>query len=62
MLDFIKEYTLLFGWIIFVLAVYIYFVVVRLLDNKIKSVEDIQKALDLPVLGVIPALDSISSK
>lgn len=24
MLDFIKEYTLLFGWIIFVFAVYIY--------------------------------------
>lgn len=50
------------GFVCGVLAVYIYFVVLRLLDNKIKSVEDIQKALDLPVLGVIPALDSISSK
>ena len=50
------------GFICGVLAVYIYFVVVRLLDNMIKSVEDIQKALDLPVLGVIPAIDNISSK
>lgn len=50
------------GFVCGVLVVYIYFVIVRLLDNKIKSVEDIQKTLDLPVLGVIPALEHISSK
>ena len=50
------------GFVVGVMIVYVFFLITRLLDNKIKSVEDIQKTLDLPVLGVIPTLDNISSK
>lgn len=32
------------------------------LNNKFKSVEDLQKVLDLPVLGVIPLEDAVSGK
>ncbi len=41
---------------------YVIFVFVRVLDNKVKSADDIVRKLDLPVLGVIPDLDHISSK
>lgn len=41
---------------------YAYFFVIRLLDNKFKSAESIQRTLDLPVLGVIPAIDKVASK
>lgn len=51
------------GLLIGVVLVYGYFLVKKLLDNKFKSAEDIQKVLDLPALGVIPIVDnSISSK
>ena len=41
-------------------AVYVYFVLRMLTDNKIKSVDDINKTFDIAVLGVIPSLEHIS--
>ncbi len=52
----------LIGFIAGFVLLYIFFLVRRLLDNKFKSAESIQKILDLPVLGVIPSLDKVSSK
>lgn len=50
------------GFIVGVAIIYIYYFVKRLFDNKLKSADDIQRLLDLPVLGVIPSLERISSK
>lgn len=51
-----------FAFIVGFAGVYIYFLIKRLLDNKFKSADDIGRILDIPVLGVIPALENISSK
>ncbi len=50
------------GFFVGALASFFLYVVRHLLDNKFKSSEDIQKILDVPVLGVIPSLEHISSK
>lgn len=52
----------LIGFVAGFVILYLYFFIKRLLDNKFKSAESIQRTLDLPVLGVIPALDKITSK
>ncbi len=52
----------LIGFLVGVVALYTFYIVSYLLDNKIKSVDDIQRVLDLPVLGVIPSLEKIASK
>ena len=54
--------TTLIALAIGVLGTYAVFVIVRVLDNKVKSADDIVRMLDIPVLGVIPDLDHISSK
>ena len=43
-------------------GVYVFFLVKRILDNKIRSAEDILTIFDLPVLGVIPDPSRIASK
>lgn len=43
-------------------GVYFFFLVKRILDNKIRSAEDILTIFDLPVLGVIPDPLRIASK
>lgn len=43
-------------------GVYVFFLVKRILDNKIRSAEDILTIFDLPVLGVIPDPLRIASK
>lgn len=43
-------------------GVYFFFLVKRILDNKIRSAEDILTIFDLPVLGVIPDPSRIASK
>ncbi len=50
------------GFVAGFVLVYVYFLVMRLLDNKFKSAESIQRILDLPVLGVIPTVDKVTSK
>ena len=57
----VSQNTLIGAALGFVLL-YGYYLIKRLLDNKFKSAESIQKTLDLPVLGVIPALDKLTSK
>ncbi len=52
----------LLGFVLGVVLIYAYFIAKKLLDNRFKSAEDIQKVLDLPVIGVIPALDHVTSK
>lgn len=37
-------------------------ILVALLNNKVKSVADLQRLVDLPILGVVPSLDVLESK
>lgn len=39
-----------------------FFMFLRMIDNKIKSPEDIQRILDMPFLGTIPSLEHIQRK
>ncbi len=50
------------GFIVGVAFLYIIFLIKSLFDNKIKSVYDIQNNLEIPVLGVIPDLETASIK
>ena len=50
------------GFVAGIFVSFAFYLVSHLLDNKFKSGEDIQKILDIPVLGVIPSLEHISSK
>ena len=38
------------------------FLFIRMIDNKIKTPDDIQRVLDMPFLGVIPSLEHIQKK
>lgn len=37
-------------------------ILAALLNNKVKSVADLQRLVDLPILGVVPSLDVLESK
>lgn len=50
------------GFVAGFVLVYGFLLVKKLLDNKFRSAEEIQQTFDLPVLGVIPSIDRISSK
>ena len=57
----VLRYTLLVGLLgVFVSVLAI--VVFSLFDNKVKSIEELQETVDLPILGVIPALHKNSGK
>ena len=57
----VLRYTLIAGLIgVFVSVLTI--VVFSLLDNKVKSIEELQETVDLPILGVVPALSKNSGK
>ncbi len=57
----VTRYALI-GFVAGFILMYAYFLLRKLFDNKIRSAEDIQTILDLPVLGVIPALEHVTSK
>ncbi len=50
------------GFAVGVILLFGLFVIQNLLDNKIKTTEEIQQILDIPVLGVIPALEHTAAK
>ena len=50
------------GFVIGVFITFAFYIIRRLLDNKFRSAEDIHRILDMPLLGVIPSLEHISSK
>ena len=52
----------LIGFVIGVFITFAFYIIRRLLDNKFRSAEDIHRILDMPLLGVIPSLEHISSK
>lgn len=57
----IARYTVI-GGVIGVLIVVLALVVISFFNNKIKSVEELQETVDLPLLGVIPTLQKKKGK
>lgn len=57
----VLKYTLLAG-VLGLLVSVIVIIVFSLFDNKVKSIEELQETVDLPILGVVPALHKNSGK
>lgn len=57
----VLRYTLIAGFLGVFVSVFA-IVIFSLFDNKVKSIEELQETVDLPILGVVPALSKNSGK
>ena len=57
----VLRYTLIAGLLGVFVSVFA-IVIFSLFDNKVKSIEELQETVDLPILGVVPALHKNSGK
>ena len=57
----VARYTVM-GGVVGIFAVVIIIVAISLLNNKIKSVDELQETVNLPLLGVIPSLQKKNGK
>lgn len=57
----VLRYTLIAGLLGVFVSVFA-IVIFSLFDNKVKSIEELQETVDLPILGVVPALSKNSGK
>lgn len=57
----VLRYTLIAGLLGVFVSVFT-IVIFSLFDNKVKSIEELQETVDLPILGVVPALSKNSGK
>lgn len=55
------KFTLIAGLIGVVISV-LFIIIISLFSNKVKSIEELQETVDLPILGIIPALHKNSGK
>ena len=57
----VTRYTVM-GGVVGIFAVVLIIVVISLFNNKIKSVDELQETVNLPLLGVIPSLQKKNGK
>ena len=57
----VLRYTLIAGILGVFVSVFT-IVIFSLFDNKVKSIEELQETVDLPILGVVPTLHKNSGK